>query len=152
MKSQKVKKLYFDVCTLCRPFDDQNAMRIRIETDAYYLMLQAIQNKKYELIISPVHFEEVNAIEDFQERYEVLALITKFGTKPTCDLTKIRERAEYLYSKKFGVADAVHVSFAEATADFFISCDDKLLNKCSKIKVNLEVLNPVKFTIKEDLK
>lgn len=152
MKNQNVKNIYFDVCTLCRPFDDQDLMRIRIETDAYYLILQAIQNKKYKMIISPVHFEEVKAIEDFQERYEILALLTKYGTKPSCDLKKIRERAEYLYSKKFGVADAVHISFAEATADSFISCDDKLLNKCIKTTINLEVMNPVKFAVKEDLK
>lgn len=51
-----------------------------------------------------------------------------------------------------GVADAVHISFAEATADSFISCDDKLLNKCIKTTINLEVMNPVKFAVKEDLK
>ena len=33
-------KLYLDVCTLCRPFDDQNRMRIRLETDSYYLIMQ----------------------------------------------------------------------------------------------------------------
>ena len=32
--------LYLDVCTLCRPFDDQNMMRIRLETDSYHLILQ----------------------------------------------------------------------------------------------------------------
>ena len=71
MKS--TKKVYIDVCTLCRPFDDQDVMRIRLETDAYYLILQAIQNEKYEMIVSPVHHEEINAIENVQERYEILA-------------------------------------------------------------------------------
>jgi len=33
-KNRQPKKLYIDVCTLCRPFDDQNVMKIRIETDA----------------------------------------------------------------------------------------------------------------------
>ena len=32
--------LYLDVCTLGRPFDDQNMMRIRLETDSYHLILQ----------------------------------------------------------------------------------------------------------------
>ena len=49
------KKLYFDVCTLCRPFDDQNKMRIHLETDAFYLILQNIINGKFEMIVSPVH-------------------------------------------------------------------------------------------------
>ena len=123
IKNRHSKKLYFDVCTLCRPFDDQNVMKIRIETDAYYLILEAIQNKKYEMITSPVHFEEINAIGDLYERHELLALLTKYGTDLPCDTGKIRARAEYLYSKRFGVADATHIAFAEATADFFISCD-----------------------------
>jgi hypothetical protein len=38
---------YLDVCTLCRPFDDQNMMRIRLETDSYHLILQAIQDGEY---------------------------------------------------------------------------------------------------------
>lgn len=50
-----MKKLYLDVCTLCRPFDDQNVMRIRLETDAFYLILQNIQNGKYEMM-NPVEF------------------------------------------------------------------------------------------------
>jgi hypothetical protein len=99
VRNQRSKKLYFDVCTLCRPFDDQNVMKIRIETDAYYLILEAIQNKKYTMITSPVHFEEVNAIKDTHEKYELLALLTKYGTEPPYDVGKMRKRAEYLYSK-----------------------------------------------------
>ena len=104
------------------------------------------------MIASPVHFEEVNAIKDPHERYELLALLTKYGTSPPYALEKIRARAEYLYSKKFGVADAAHIAFAEAKADFFISCDEKLLKKCFKMGINIEVVNPVKFAVMEDLK
>ena len=127
-------------------------MRIRLETDAYYLILQAIQNEKYEMIVSPVHHEEINAIENVQERYEILGLIKRFGVTAKCNLLKIRERAEYFYSKKFGIADSAHLAFAEATADFFITCDDKLINKCKKISIKLAITNPVQFAAKEDLK
>jgi predicted nucleic acid-binding protein len=149
---KSINKVYIDVCTLCRPFDDQDVMRIRLETDAYYLILQAIQNKKYEMVVSPVHLEEINAIEDVQERYEILALIKRFGVTAKCNLSKTRERAEYFYSKKLGVADSAHLAFAEATADFFITCDDKLINKCHKIPIQLDIANPVGFAAKEDLK
>jgi hypothetical protein len=33
-----------------------------------------------------------------------------------CDLRAVRERAEALHARRFGVADAAHVAFAEATA------------------------------------
>jgi len=152
LQFKTIKRIYLDVCTLCRPCDDQDAMRIRLETDAYYLILQAVQNKKYELIVSPVHLEELTAIEDIQERYEILALLRKYGIMPEYDIAKAKERAEYLYNKKLGVADAAHIAFAEAFADCFISCDDKLIKKCKIIKINLLVVNPVQFIMKEDLK
>lgn len=152
MVRQNRKKLYLDICTLCRPFDDQSLMRIRLETDAYYLILQAIQDARYALIVSPVHFEEANAISDAEERREIVAILERLGTAAECDLTATRARAEDLHSRKFGIADAAHVAFAEATADFFISCDDRLVRKCIRKKVTVTAMNPIEFTIVEDLK
>ena len=149
---QKRKRIYADVCTLCRPFDDQNNMRIRLETDAYYLILQAIRRKLYKLVLSPVHSEEINAIDDFQERHEILTILEKFGERIRCNPVDVRKRAEALYSMKFGIADAAHVAFAEATADYFVSCDDKLVKKCKKNHVHVVALNPTEFCIRENLK
>ena len=39
-------RLYLDVCTFCRPFDNQNMMRIRLETDSYYLMNETVLIEK----------------------------------------------------------------------------------------------------------
>ena len=152
MNNRDKKAVYLDVCTLSRPFDDQNLMRVRLETNAYYLILQAIQAAKYAMMVSPVHLEEVNAISDAQERQEILTVLEKLGTKAECDLEATRARAEDLHSKKFGIADAAHVALAEAIADFFITCDDRLLKKCKKEKVKVTALNPVEFVSAEDLK
>jgi hypothetical protein len=73
--------IYLDVCTLCRPYDDQNLMRIRLETDACYLILQHIQNGRYTMIVSPVHFREVTAIAETRERAEVTVLLSESGRK-----------------------------------------------------------------------
>ncbi len=59
-----MRRIYLDVCTLCRPFDNQTMMRIRLETDAYYLILKSIQDRTFDIIVSPVHFKEIAAIED----------------------------------------------------------------------------------------
>jgi predicted nucleic acid-binding protein len=148
----KKKRLYLDVCTLCRPFDDQNIMRIRLETDAFYLILQSIQNGTYEMIVSPIHLKEIEAIEGTRERLELMVLLNKFGLRPSCDLPRIRKRAEQLYSLKFGVADAAHVAFAEETANILISCDSRMLKKCRKTKVNVLSMSPIEFCVKEDLR
>jgi len=87
------KKLYMDVCTFCRPFDDQHMMRIRLEADAFYLILQNIKNKNYDMVVSPVHFREIKAIEDLHERFELITLLNKFGIKPSYNLHRVRDRS-----------------------------------------------------------
>jgi predicted nucleic acid-binding protein len=145
-------KIYLDVCTLCRPYDDQNLMRIRLETDAFYLILQHVQNGRYTMIVSPVHFREVAAIEETRERAEVTALLHRYGSSPSSDLSSVRKRAEALHARRFGVADAAHVAFAEATADVFITCDDRLLRQCRRASARRRAMSPIDFCLAEDLR
>jgi hypothetical protein len=91
-----------DVCTLYRPYDDQNLMCIRPETDAFYLILQHRQNSRYAMIVSPVYPREVAAIEETRERAEVTALLHRYGTSPSCDLDSVRKRGEALHTRRFG--------------------------------------------------
>ncbi len=146
------KKLYIDVCTLCRPFDDQNIMRIRLETDAFYLILQSIREVYYNMVVSPVHLEEIHGIEDIRERLELITMLNTLGVNSSCNLRNVRERAEYFVSLKFGVADAAHLAFAEATADVFITCDDRLLKKSKRNNTKIQSVSPLEFCAMEDLK
>jgi hypothetical protein len=152
MARQNRKRPCIDVCTLSRPFDAQSMMRIRLETDAYYLILQAFQDAKYVMVVSPVHFEEACAISDPEERQQIVAVLETLGTMAECDVTATRARAEALHARKFGIADAAHVAFAEAAVDFFISCDDRLVKKCRREEIALMAMNPVEFTMTKELK
>ena len=38
-----VKSVYLDVCALCRPFDDQSYLRIKMETEAVNLILAKVK-------------------------------------------------------------------------------------------------------------
>ncbi len=145
-------RLYFDVCTLCRPFDDQRALRIRLETDAFHLMVQAVRRGAYEMVASPAHFQELSGIRDRSERRETMMLLTSVGKRLAVDLPQAQRRAEILHSQGFGPVDAAHVAYAEATSDFFITCDDKLLKRCRRIVPSLHALNPVEFSITEELR
>ena len=147
-----MKKLYLDVCTLCRPFDNQNIMRIRLETDAYYLILNGIQRNIYEMVISSMHFKEIDSIEDIREKIQVVHLLDVYGKEPNYDYQKARKRADELILINFGIADSVHLAFAEQSADYLITCDDKFLKRSKKTKIETEVLSPIEFCIKEELK
>ena len=151
MNSKRQERVYLDVCTLCRPFDDQDALRIRLETNAFYLIIQAISDGEFQLIVSPVHFKELTAIRDSQERRKVLTLCEFLGQDANWEQQQLRMRTEQLYLRGFGVADAAHVAYAEASADFFITCDDKLLKRCKREITQLQALNPVAFCLEKEL-
>jgi hypothetical protein len=71
---KEAKKVYLDACSLCRPFDDQRYLRIRLETEAVNLILSKIKEGKYKMLVSPVHIKEIEAIENNFERIEILEL------------------------------------------------------------------------------
>lgn len=147
----KPKHVYLDVCALCRPFDDQSQMRIRLETEAVQLILSHVRSKTLNLWISPVHTAEIAAIEDFAAREHLLTLLRQIGQIVTVDLSYTRQRAEALTVRGLGVADAAHLAFAEAANAAFVSCDDRLLRQCKRVGVTVWYGTPIAFCDKEKL-
>ena len=146
------KLIYMDVCALSRPFDDQDYMRIKLETEAVNLILLKAREGKLELLFSPVHLREIEAIPDVFERIELQTVLDELGSPIKGDRSKIRLRAEELVNSGLGVADAAHVAFAEYSGAEFISCDMKLLKKCETSKIKVWCGNPVAFCEKEGLR
>lgn len=147
-----MEKIYLDVCSLCRPFDNQDYARISFETDAVNLIFSGVKENKYMLMKSPVHIREIQVIPDDYERTEILRLLETYGKTVKVEPGTIKKRTEHLISLKFGVADAAHIAFSEYYNSIFISCDDKLLNRCLKTSVKIQCLNPVVFCEMENLK
>ncbi len=152
MAKIKSKSIYLDVCSLSRPFDDQEYLRIRMETEAVNLILSKVKEGYYRLLVSPVHIKETEAIPDAFERIELQAILQKFGKPVEVDMVETRHRAEELVNLGFGVADAAHVAFAEQSGAAFISCDDRLVKKCLNHKINILCVNPVVYCEKEGLR
>jgi predicted nucleic acid-binding protein len=148
----KSRFVYLDVCSLCRPFDDQRYLRIRIESEATKLILENVRTQKLNLAVSPVHRIEIGAIPDLAERIELLSLLDNFGELVNVDMAKARVKAERLFDNGFGVADAAHVAFAESVGADFVTCDDRLLKRCLKSDLKIWCGDPLQFCIKENLK
>jgi predicted nucleic acid-binding protein len=148
----KIKPIYLDVCALCRPFDDQKYMRIRLETEAINLIISTVKIGSYKLMISKVHIAEIDAILDPIERIELQMVLNKWGERIKTILTQTRARAEFLVNSGFGIADAAHVAFAEQENASFISCDDRLIKKCLNNKLKIWCGSPVAFCEMEELK
>lgn len=144
--------IYLDVCALSRPFDDQRYLRIRLETEAFNLVLSEVKQGKYRLLVSPVHVKEIDAIHDVYERAELQTLLYRFSVRVDVNVGEARERAEELVDLGFGVADAAHIAFAEKAGASFISCDDRLIRKCLNHKIKVWCGNLVAFCEKEELR
>ena len=127
------RRVYLDVCTLCRPFDDQTHIRIRLETEAVQLILSHVRLGALTCVVSPVHDIEIDAITDFTERTYLQALLRQIGVAVDVDRATVRARAEYLSDQGVGVADAAHLAFAEAAGADFVTTDDRLVRQCQRV-------------------
>ena len=151
MSSDPLKRIYLDVCVLCRPFDDQQQTRIREEAEALAAVIKTVRRSDYELIVSPAHQLEISKIQSRQKRYDLMLLL-QIGTRLVYDdLDAIRDRVKALTRSGMGVADAAHVAFAEASEATFITVDDRLLKQCARLSILVAHDSLLSFCDKENL-
>jgi predicted nucleic acid-binding protein len=145
-------RIYMDVCVLCRPFDDPVSLRVRMERDAVLLIEEYVRKGVYRMVIAPVHFLELEATAEMVEKVDVLTFLNAYGEELPWNMPEIRERAEELRKTGFGVADAIHVAFAERSDATFLTCDDRLEKKCGKAGIGVACVNPLRFCEEEGLR
>lgn len=146
------RRVYLDVCALCRPFDDQRQARVRLETTGVELILAHVRRKKIELIISPTHNAEIEATAAGEERSLLMFLLEQLGVRPVFDLQAAQQRAERLTAQGMGIADAAHLSFAEQSHAEFVTVDDRLLKLCRRVKSAVWCGTPSAYCDKAGLK
>ena len=120
-------RIYLDSCCLQRPLDDQTQPRIRVETEAVLAILASIQAGQLSMLNSEALEYEVSRIPDDVRRNEVMAVLALANERLEIN-DKAEALAESLESRGLRALDAVHLALAStAKADFFRTCDDKLL-------------------------
>ncbi len=145
-------RIYFDSCCLQRPLDDQTQLRIRVESEAVLALLNVAQSGDIILLNSEALEYEIGRIPDNMRRNEIIAVLAL--AKERLELTDATVvLAESLENKGVDPMDAIHLALASmAKADYFTSCDDKLLKKAQAItgldcKV-ISILNLISEVIK----
>jgi predicted nucleic acid-binding protein len=126
-------RLYLDNCCLQRPHDDQTQPRVRVETEAVFAVLAAVQAGEQSLLGSEALEYEVSRIPDETRRNEVLAVLALASER--LHLTDAVEAlAITLEQQGVRAMDAIHLALAStASADFFCTCDDKLFRKAKTL-------------------
>ncbi len=138
-------KIYLDVSSLNRPFDDQTQPRIRVETAAITAIFERIDSGQWQQCSSEMALIEIDATSDLVRFHRVRMLlpeprhIIELSDQLFCRATEIEQIG-------FKPADAVHLAAAEfAGADVLLSCDDRLCRIANRRRNNLRVTvsNPV---------
>ena len=139
-------KIYLDTSVYNRPFDDQTQPRIWLETLALALVLQLVEADEATLVNSTV-LEFENSRNPFSLRQDWVSRCLEQATDYQRVNESIRERAESLEKHGLKAIDSLHVACAEsAGADYFLTCDDRLLKKQKHISVLS--MNPLDFVQK----
>jgi predicted nucleic acid-binding protein len=128
-----------------RPFDDQSQVRIRLEAISTYAILKTIKEKRFSLLWSfMLEFENsLNPYEDIRIEIEMAALLSAEHINMTDDILITAKSFE---SKGIKPRDAMHVACAvKGKADYFLTCDDKLIRKSQLIKDKIIIMNPIDF-------
>jgi predicted nucleic acid-binding protein len=138
-------KIYLDTCSLQRPFDSKNQVRIILEAEAVLGILSYIESNKIELVNSDILKYEIENIPNSIRRNNSASILELANSYIKVN-SKIQKRAEVLVS--FGIIslDALHLASAEySKADYFCTCNDKLFNKARKIDLNIKVVTPIEL-------
>ena len=137
-------KIYLDNCSFNRPFDDQAQIRIRIEAEAKLYLQTLIDQGKIELAWSYI-LDYENMANPYEFRQLVIKKWKKKAAVNIHENESVLNYAEQLVKKDVKAKDALHIASAiEAGCTYFITTDDKILNKNSTIK-SIEIISPVEM-------
>ena len=138
--------VYLDYNCFQRDFDDLKQIRIQMEALACREIFMKAEKERIELVWSFMHQDETILCPFPKRKYEVLRLaeLCTIRMGPKDDIYKL---AKSLQEKaKFSSKDAVHIACAYfINADFFLTCDDKIINRTKLLDFYTRIINPIDY-------
>ncbi len=136
--------LYLDNCTFNRPFDDQNQIRIRIETEAKLYIQDKILNQEVLLAWSYMLDYENNA-NPYDERKTIVSTWKNIAVKDIDECMDLLRIAKSLQARGIHSKDAIHLGCSiMAGCDFFVTTDDHIIKKMCNFK-RILVVSPIQL-------
>jgi predicted nucleic acid-binding protein len=130
-------RIYLDICAIQRPFDDAAQQRILDETEALHRIVKLVENGEIELVGS-FALDYENAENQHDVRREFTALVLSLAVERVTPSTTVERRTSTFKALGMDTWDATHLAAAvEARADFFCTCDKKLLRRARKSDTGL---------------
>src|SRR5437870_5530988 len=128
-----MERVYLDMCSLKRPFDDQRQPRVREEAAAVAAIVARAEAAKIALVRSPAHLVENDANPQEDRRLAAALWIDGAAVNVPLD-AEVEIRSGGLVALGFRPLDALHLAFAErAGARWFVTCDDELVKLAGRL-------------------
>ena len=144
--TRKRVRVYLDNCCFNRPFDNQDQLRVRLETEAKLEIQARLLRGELELAWSYIlDFE--NAANPFPERREEIAWWREVAHVDVDGNPDVILHASQVVSCGISAKDALHVACALAgRCDVFLTTDDRLLRNLAAVK-DIRSCNPIAFAM-----
>jgi hypothetical protein len=139
-------RIYLDACRLQRPLDDRSQPRNNVEAEAVLTILELVESGHLELLSSEALQFEIDRAPDADRKASVREIL-ELASRTIELVDEIEVHAESLIKAGIQPMDALHLASPSwAKADFFCTCDDKLLKKGKKLKsLAIAVVSPLQL-------
>ena len=139
-------RIYLGACSLQRPLDDRGQPRINVEAEAVLTILALAESGDLELLSSEVLEFEIAQIPDVPRQARARDILKLAGQ--VLKLTdEIEAQADAWVKTGIRPIDALHLATASSTkADYFCTCDGRLLKKGKKLKtLETRIVSPLEL-------
>ena len=145
-------KLYMDVCSYNRPFDDLSQDRVYFEAEAVLSILERCKNGEWVLATSAI-VEIENSRQKDLERLEKVQMLYQ-SAQEYYELTEsAKSRAIYFQQNGVKLFDSYHLAVSEENrVDVLLTTDDRFLKAAKRMKLNIKIETPIKWLIEEENK
>lgn len=139
--------IYFDVCCLNRPFDDQTQERVFQEAKAVRLIIDRCHCGDWQMLGSEAIDAELDRTPTGTRKQQMETWVALAMTTVAID-EQIYSRAAELFELGFKNYDALHIACAEVgNADILLTTDDRMLRLAARLSsvLQVKVENPLRW-------
>ena len=138
----KKHKIYIDACSYNRPFDSQEQIKIRLETEAKLHIQSDVRDGQHSLCWSFM-LDYENGKNPYEEKRRMIAPWKEIADDFCPPSETIRSRGKEIMGQGIKNNDALHIACAiERRCGYFITTDNGLTNKSIE---GIKVINPIDF-------
>lgn len=140
----KKTRIYLDNCCFNRPYDNQEQLIIRLESEAKLEIQSRIKNGDLLLVWSFVLDYENNQNSDIEKKNKIFEW-ERFSSEYFLGTSQTKIISENLALKGFRSIDAVHIASAiESKCEYFITTDKGILKKKDNV-TEINIINPIDY-------